>query len=438
MLLLLAPLLLGGETARQLTPLPAAEAKKLRASFSAALASSDPRDWKPCLGLVETLETKHGRAAVLALVAEGPELPRGEPKPRKVGKKKEEYTRIDQVTVGFAFEHDGDPYRYALDLPQRYDAERRTGLLIDPGHGSGKDQDDRGKADFLPFFRGRVDSAGFADWLVARTEIIEEVGTDGRRGARPEDEVAATFAAFRRDVLTRFAVDPARVYVAGLSQTGFWSWYLGRELADRLAGIVPMGAVTWEVDPALGNLLSLPTFVIHGARDEICKVEPVRATTKRMQELGLPVKYLELADAGHDVGAWSQLAQGLAWVVAQPREPAPKHVMKSLGTLANPWAHWLRVEKLAKETDGRAVTPPLGHVEGRIAGQRITLESRGIEALSLWLSPALLDLDQDLDVSWNGKRAFQGHPPRSARVAVEAALERCDWLFLPEARVELR
>lgn len=431
-------LALVGERSPQDPSLPAADARKLRAAFTEALASSDPKDWKPCLALVETLEAKHGRAAVLALVAEGPELPRGEPKPRKVGKKKEEYTKIDQVTVGFAFEHDGRVFRYALDLPRKYDVERRHALLIDPGHGTGKDQDDRGKADFLPFFRGQVEAAGLADWIVARTEIVEQVGADGKLGAKPEDEVAAIFATFRRDVLTRFAVDPAQVYVAGLSQTGFWSWYLGRELADRLAGIVPMGAVTWEIDPALGNLLNLPTFVIHGANDPICKVEPVRATTKRMQELGLPVKYLELEGAAHDVGTWGRLNQGLAWVAAQPRERAPKHVMKSLGTLANPWAHWLRVERLARETDGRASTPPTGHVEGRIEGQRITLESRGVEALSLWLTPELVDLEQELEVRWNGKEVHRGKPVRSARTATGAALERCDWLFLPETRIELR
>jgi len=106
-------------------------------------------------------------------------------------------------------------------------------------------------------------------------------------GALPEDEVAAVFEAFRRDMVTRFAIDLEQVYVAGLSQTGFWSWYLGRELADRLAGIAPMGAVTWGVDKALENLLHLPTFVIHGSEDPICPVAQPRATTRRMQELGV-------------------------------------------------------------------------------------------------------------------------------------------------------
>lgn len=436
--LLVLALALGDRRLPAQAPVPAAEARKLQATFTVALGANDPKDRAPCLTLGKTLEAKFERTSLLAILAQGPERERGLPKPRKVGKKKEELSAFGPVTVGYAFEHDGRPYRYAMDVPRAYDGQKPFALLVDPGHGSGADQDERGKADFLPFFRGQVEGAGLADWLVARTEIVEQVGAGGKLGAKPEDEVAAIFAAFRRDVLTRFAVDPTRVFVAGLSQTGFWAWVLGRELADRLSGIAPMGAVTWGVDPALENLLHLPTFVIHGANDAICPVAQPRATTQRMQALGLPVKYLELPDSAHDVGTWGRLGEGLAWLAQQPRERFPKRVVKDLGTLANPWAYWVKVEKLAKESDGRAASAPTGRLDARIEGQHIEVKSEGIKALSLWLAPELLDLDQELTVTWNGKPAFQGRPARRFTTALEAALERCDWLFLPEALIELR
>ena len=360
------------------------------------------------------------------------------PEARKVGKKKEELAEFERVTVGYAFELDGRVYRYAVDVPRAYDGKTPFALLVDPGHGSGADQDDRGKADFLPYYRGQVDSAGFEDWLVARTEIVEQVGAGGKLGAKPEDEVARIFAAFRRDIVTRFAVDLERVYVAGLSQTGFWAWYLGRELGDRLAGIAPMSAVTWGVDPALENLRSLPVFVIHGTEDETCKVEQPRATTKQMEVLGLTVKYLELPGAGHDVGVWSHLGEGLQWLTAQPRERAPRRVVKVAGTLANPRAYWLRLDALEKTTSGAANAKPSARVEGRIDGQRIHLESQGVRALSLWLSPELLDLTQPVEVRWNDRSVFSGVPEQRFSIALEAVLERCDWRTLPTARIELR
>jgi hypothetical protein len=436
--LTLALLVLTAVLPQELRPLAAADARKFRAAFGEALAASEPGEWKTVVAQARTLERAHGRAALLELVAEGPERERGLPKARKVGKKKEALEEFGRVTSGFAFAHDGRTFGYAVDIPKAYDGKKPFALLIDPGHGSGAELDARGKADFLPFFRNQLEVAGLEDWLVVRTEIVEQVGAGGKLGERPEDEVAAIFAAFRRDVLTRFAVDPARVYVSGLSQTGFWSWYLGRELADRFAGIAPMGAVTWGVDPALENLRNLPTFVIHGANDAICKVGPVRATTQRMRELGLPFEYLELPEGAHDVGTWGRLSEGLAWLVAHPPERAPEKVNKVLGTLANPWAHWVRVDSLARLSDGRAASKPTARVEARIEGQRILLASDGVERLSLWLTSELVDLEQDVEVVWNAKSVFTGRPERSAATAVEAVLERCDWRFLPEARIELR
>jgi predicted esterase len=440
MTLALVLVLLASAVGQAQKPLAKAELQEFGELYGAALAANEPAGWRACLARAESLDAAHpeARAQLVELLARGPEIPRGEAKARKVGKKKEELEEFGRVTVGYAFEFDGRVYRYAVDLPRKYDAAKPCALLIDPGHGSGADKDDRGKADFVPFYRGQVENAGFEDWIVARTEIVEQVGADGKLGAKPEDEVAAIFAAFRRDMLTRFAVDPARVYVAGLSQTGFWSWYLGRELADRWAGIAPMSAVTWEVDKALENLRTLPAFVLHGSDDKICPVAQPRATTQRMQALGLPVKYVEIAGAGHDVGVWSHLDEGLAWLAKQPRDPAPKQVSKGLGTLWNPWAGWLRVEKLAKTSDGRAGSAPTGRVEARIDGQTIEITSEGVPALSLWLTPALVDLEQDVEVRWNGKTAFQGRAERHLATAVEAALARCDWRFLPEARIELR
>ncbi len=429
---------LAGGGARGSQALPAAEAAKLRDALGAALASPEPGDWKKALGLARALEAKHARADLLAVLRAGPEIERGLPKARKVRKKKEELESFGSVRSGYAFELDGKVYRYAVDVPEGYDGSKPHALLIDPGHGSGADQDARGKADFLPFYRGQVDSAGFEDWLVARTEIVEQIGAGGKLGARPEDEVARVFAAFRRDVVTRFAVDLERVYVAGLSQTGFWAWYLGRELGDRLAGIAPMGAVTWGVEPALENLLGLPVFVIHGADDPICPVAQPRATSARMRALGLTVEYLELSGVGHDVGAWSRLGRGLAWLAARPRDRAPRRVLKLAGTLANPWAHWLRFDALEEESSGEAKAAPTARVEAVIEGQRITVTSSGVAALSLWLHAELLDLAQPVEVVWNGKTEHAGPLEQRFTTALEAALERCDWRTLPTARIELR
>jgi hypothetical protein len=83
------------------------------------------------------------------------------------------------VLSGLSFVHAGHVFRYAVDVPKSYDATKPVGLLLDPGHGSGAKSDAKDKARFLAMFRRHADEAGLSDWLVVRTEILEQVGADG-------------------------------------------------------------------------------------------------------------------------------------------------------------------------------------------------------------------------------------------------------------------
>ena len=83
-----------------------------------------------------------------------------------------------------------------------------------------------------------VDAAGRRDWLIVRTEIVEQIGPDAR--GLPEEEGDRIFQLMFRDRATHYHFDPDRVYVTGLSQTRFWSWELGCTRADRYAGLAPM------------------------------------------------------------------------------------------------------------------------------------------------------------------------------------------------------
>lgn len=160
---------------------------------------------------------------------------------------KEKLTRFGNVVVGYTFEVDGETYRYAVDIPRGYNRDEATPVLLDPGHGSGAKSDDKGKAGFLPFFRRNCDNAGGQDWLVVRSEIVERIGPDAR--GLPEDAGNVIFQELIRDLASRFHIDPDRIYVAGLSQTGFWAWMLGRMRADRWAGVVPMSAKSTPTPP---------------------------------------------------------------------------------------------------------------------------------------------------------------------------------------------
>ena len=63
-------------------------------------------------------------------------------------------------------------------------------------------------------------------------------------------------------------VDPARVYLTGLSQGGAGAWAIGASRGDRFAAIAP---ICGYGDPALiaGKLTAMPIWAFHGLRDDV-------------------------------------------------------------------------------------------------------------------------------------------------------------------------
>jgi pimeloyl-ACP methyl ester carboxylesterase len=336
---------------------------------------------------------------------------------------------------GYTFEVDGKSYGYALHAPSGYDPAKGSAVLLDPGHGTWADKTPEEKVQGLDVFRGWADTAGCRDWLIVRTEIVEQIGPD-KRGL-PEEEGNLIFQRMFRDLATRYHVDPDRVYVAGLSQTGFWSWELGHCRADRFAGLVPMSAVTWEVKcPA--NLLAVPVYVLHGAKDKICPVVQPRETCVELARIGVNVRYHELPGAGHDGNVWSALPTALEWLKEFPRERYPKRVSKGLQTAKDGWCYWIRIDRLDDEGTGRAEEKPRAGIDGELEGQQVRLHSEGVAKITLCFAPEMMNLDEPVTVTWNGRTVFEGKVERSLATMLELVYDKTDWKGTFEAALELK
>lgn len=420
-----------------LPPMPAAERQKLRTLLLGALAEPGAKASKDLLAAAKAWETKFALASLVDALREGPALPSGGPKPRGKGKAKETFAEFGTTIAGFTFASGGATYRYLVDVPKGYDPKRPVGLLVDPGHGTGAGKSDEEKAGFVPFFRTQAANAGLDDLLVARTEIVEHIGAGGLAGEKPEDEVAGVFRDFFRDVQSRFAIDLDRVFVAGLSQTGYWSWYLGQSRPDRYAGIAPMSAVTWQSTRCVPNFTNLPVAILHGDSDPTCPVAQARGMKEAFEQRSFKLHYDEVAGAGHDVKVWSRLGKALEWLAQQPRQRYPKQVARNLQTLAEPWCYWIRVDALAKTGSGKASEAPTAELEANVDGQTIAIRSEGVDRLTVALAPELLDVAREIEIVWNDRRAWKGKPAPRFATAVDCALERGDWLAVFVATVEL-
>jgi dienelactone hydrolase len=405
----------------------APDERRIRTALHAIL--SEPREAER-RRLVEALDDGGGSIdEVEEIVRKGPLYPRDAAEGKAV-------TRVGRAAGGYGFGFDGETYGYAVHAPQGYDPEKGSPLLLDPGHGSWSKLDLEEKLKGFDFFRSLADLAGGRDWLIVRTEIVERIGPDAR--GLPEEQGNVIFQRMFRDLATRYHFDPDRVYVTGLSQTGFWAWELGCLRADRFAGIAPMSAITVQVRGLDANLLALPVYVLHGAKDDVCAVAQPRETCSELARIGVSIRYREFPNAGHDGNVWNALPTALEWLKEKPRERYPRRVSKSLQTAADGWCYWIRVDRLDDEGTGRAGQPPKAGIDGELDGQTVRLYSEGVREATVCLASEMLDPARPVTVVWNGRTVFEGAVERSVATMLDLVYEKTDWKGTFEAVVKVK
>jgi predicted esterase len=174
----------------------------------------------------------------------------------------------------------------------------------------------------------------------------------------------------------RYPIDQDRVSLFGFSMGGAGVWYLGSHLADRFSAIAPLGGYndfrlwrrpggmtfplqpwevpSWESRSAafhFENLRHVGVWMVHGGWDRAVgggvDVEHSRRAATALERLGIPYKYTELRDIGHDFRFMSEplFADVLKWLVTQQRPAEPAVVSLSTGELRHARAYWLQVEQ---------------------------------------------------------------------------------------------
>ena len=100
------------------------------------------------------------------------------------------------------------------------------------------------------------------------------------------------------------AIDPARLYLVGLSMGGYGVWDALSRQPQRFAAAVPICGGAAEAQAALLCAAKVPVWAFHGALDPVVPVERSRKIVTALRRCGGParVRYTEYADVAHD--AW--------------------------------------------------------------------------------------------------------------------------------------
>ncbi len=120
----------------------------------------------------------------------------------------------------------------------------------------------------------------------------------------------APLLALLDEVQEKYAADPERVYLTGLSMGGFGTWSLALECPERFAAIAPICGggnpyPPYGFDEARAQALkSLPIWVFHGAKDTRVKLEESKRMVELLQAFGCQVQFTIYPEAGHD--SWTE------------------------------------------------------------------------------------------------------------------------------------
>jgi predicted peptidase len=100
------------------------------------------------------------------------------------------------------------------------------------------------------------------------------------------------------DITARYAVDPAHIYLTGMSMGGTGAWMLGAAYPELFAAMIP---ICGRGIPTLANRFkNLPTWVFHGDADEVVPADESRRMTHALQEVGADVTLTLYPGVGHN------------------------------------------------------------------------------------------------------------------------------------------
>jgi predicted peptidase len=108
--------------------------------------------------------------------------------------------------------------------------------------------------------------------------------------------------ALLEEVQSKYAVDPNRVYLTGLSMGGFGSWALACRHPERFAAIAPIcGGGEWYLANRLKNM---PVWVFHGAKDPVVPLRESQEMVAALEKAGGKVQLTVYPEAQHD--SWTE------------------------------------------------------------------------------------------------------------------------------------
>ena len=220
---------------------------------------------------------------------------------------------------------DGSGLRYAIAVPDGYDASAEAPLILALHFGWGQALPPNYSAVFMEIL---VEPA-----LRELGAIIVAPNCPARSWIDPTSEEAVL--ALLEHVQGEYRIDADRIVITGFSLGGMGTWYFASRHAEMFSAAIPMasrpmiadgsgpdraavqrfeeeGSVEWPE-----GLVSLPMYVLHSRDDELIPIGPVERASAELEALGASIEFVAI-DAGighHETPSYvPYLARAVPWL----------------------------------------------------------------------------------------------------------------------------
>ncbi|MDR1924083.1 MAG: dienelactone hydrolase family protein [Planctomycetaceae bacterium] len=185
-------------------------------------------------------------------------------------------------------------YDYLLHLPRGYTDFGGARPLLIYLHGAGEvgtNVRTIKKHNPVHYINGKIPPKDFPFIVVSPITPIH--------GWKPS-QVIKLLDKIQNDNGKRWKIDPARIYLTGMSMGGFGTFATACEYPERFAAIIP---VAGGGDPKKADkLINLPTWAFHGNADDVVNYNCTADMIKEMNKIGCKeVKFTTLEGAGHGI-----------------------------------------------------------------------------------------------------------------------------------------
>jgi len=341
--------------------------------------------------------------------------------------------KLDELA--YITDNDGTVQPYYVHIPEAYDAARPWPLIV--------------------FLHGYVPSISMVDpWLLSDEfcDIAERHGCllvipYGRRNTDFQGVGEVDIFRAITEVKRLYSVDPARIYLSGVSMGGMGAWNMALRHPGVFAATTPMSGQTdmfrwWGWDPEsmtpyrrflvawdnpeemAPNARGQHFFAQHGELDHLIPVVESRSMVERLRSLGIPIDYHEFAGESHYI-YWDTPCYENAWSWSRQftLEPSPARVTFRCFSLAYNRAFWLTIDRL--KIWGTPAT-----VDASVAddGARLDITCDNVAALTIDLAQCpLRPQAETYQVAVNGEERAIAPTEGALTIEIEPAPATGDW-----------